>query len=193
MNQRRRGKALDDALLGAAWEELTATGYAGLTMEAVASRAQTSRAVLYRRWGDKNELVRATMAHVIAEKPLVAPDNGSLREDLLDLMQQLNRDFAMIVVALNVYLGEYFETTESTPAELREYITGVSPDFLHEMYVRAGERGEVDVERLTSRVETLPIVILREEIFVRVGPVEEEVLLDIVDSIVMPLLEARYR
>jgi len=47
---RRRGAELEAALLDAAWDELQAVGYAGLTMEAVADRAGTSRAVLYRRW-----------------------------------------------------------------------------------------------------------------------------------------------
>jgi hypothetical protein len=47
---RRRGDALEHALLDAAWDELQAVGYAGLTIEAVADRAGTSRAVLYRRW-----------------------------------------------------------------------------------------------------------------------------------------------
>jgi AcrR family transcriptional regulator len=46
---RRRGQALESALLEAAWTELHNVGYAKLTMERVADRAQTSRAVIYRR------------------------------------------------------------------------------------------------------------------------------------------------
>ena len=45
---RRRGTALEAALLEAAWDELSEVGYAALTMEGVAARARTSRAVLYR-------------------------------------------------------------------------------------------------------------------------------------------------
>src|SRR5579863_6163266 len=58
---RRRGEVLEAALLDAAWAELQAVGYAGLTMEAVADRAGTSRAVLYRRWRNRPELVIAAM------------------------------------------------------------------------------------------------------------------------------------
>jgi AcrR family transcriptional regulator len=47
--ERRRGKALEDAVLDAAWSELLDAGYARFTMETVAARAHTSRPVLYRR------------------------------------------------------------------------------------------------------------------------------------------------
>jgi AcrR family transcriptional regulator len=37
-------------------EELYSTGYSALTMERVADRAGTSRAVIYRRWRNRAEL-----------------------------------------------------------------------------------------------------------------------------------------
>jgi AcrR family transcriptional regulator len=60
---RRRGEALQNALLDAAWEELQAGGYAKLTIERVAERAGTSRAVIYRRWRNRYELVIAALRH----------------------------------------------------------------------------------------------------------------------------------
>lgn len=39
---RRRGAALEQAILRAAMQELTETGYAGLTMERVARRARSA-------------------------------------------------------------------------------------------------------------------------------------------------------
>jgi len=51
--------ALEEALLDAAWAELLRAGYEALTYEAVAERARTSRAVLYRRWPTKRDLVLA--------------------------------------------------------------------------------------------------------------------------------------
>src|ERR1700722_20923204 len=60
---RRRGATLEHALLDAAWEELQESGYAKLTMERVAERAGTSRAVIYRRWRNRSELVIAALRH----------------------------------------------------------------------------------------------------------------------------------
>src|SRR5580658_8726409 len=66
---RRRGAALEHALLDAAWAELQDVGYAALTIEAVADRAGTSRAVLYRRWRNRPELVIAAMCR---HRPLLS-------------------------------------------------------------------------------------------------------------------------
>jgi AcrR family transcriptional regulator len=59
VTRRRYGAALERALLGAAWEELRESGYAGFTIDAVARRAGTSRPVLYRRWPNRAQLVLA--------------------------------------------------------------------------------------------------------------------------------------
>jgi hypothetical protein len=66
--RRRRGPALEEALLDAAWTELTERGYDDMTIDAVAVRAGTSRAVLYRRWPNKQELVLATLAHEVRKR-----------------------------------------------------------------------------------------------------------------------------
>jgi AcrR family transcriptional regulator len=88
---RRRGAALETALLDAAWAELQEVGDAGLTMEAVADRASTSRAVIYRRWPSRHKLIIAALAH---QQPIGRgriPDTGSLREDVLRIMQRAAR------------------------------------------------------------------------------------------------------
>jgi AcrR family transcriptional regulator len=60
---RRRGQALDDALLDAAWDELVERGYGRFTIEAVAARAGTSRPVIYRRWPTRSDLAIAAIRH----------------------------------------------------------------------------------------------------------------------------------
>ena len=69
--QRRRGEVLEKALLDAAWAELTERGYDDLTVDAVATRAGTSRAVLYRRWPSKQELVLATLFQHVRKRFVV--------------------------------------------------------------------------------------------------------------------------
>ncbi|HWU59132.1 MAG TPA: helix-turn-helix domain-containing protein, partial [Microbacteriaceae bacterium] len=81
--QRRRGPALETALLDAAWDELLAVGFGKLTMESVAVRARTGIAVLYRRWANKDELVLAAIEHYRNGHPVDVPDTGTLRGDLI--------------------------------------------------------------------------------------------------------------
>jgi AcrR family transcriptional regulator len=77
---RPRSAAADRAILGAALELLAEDGYRGLTMERVRERAGVGKATLYRRYGSKEELVRAAIAHLNADVPL-PEDTGSLVGD----------------------------------------------------------------------------------------------------------------
>src|SRR5512132_695784 len=69
------------AVLRATIAELLRTGYAGLSVEAVADRAGVHKTTVYRRWGTLQQLVTdALLAHVSAKVP--QPDTGTLRSDL---------------------------------------------------------------------------------------------------------------
>src|ERR1700742_3539938 len=85
---RRRGAALQEALLDAAWHELTTSGYGRFTMEAVAARAGTSTPVLYRRWPDRRDLALAAIRHYGDRNPVGVPDTGTLRGDLVAFLRE---------------------------------------------------------------------------------------------------------
>src|SRR5271168_4179648 len=84
--ERRRGASLEEAILDAAWEQLTAEGYGHFTIDTVAARAHTSKPVLYRRWKTSDELLRAAIRHRGAVTPVPDPDTGTLRGDFLALL-----------------------------------------------------------------------------------------------------------
>jgi AcrR family transcriptional regulator len=70
------------AVLSATLEELVTVGYANLSFERIARRADVHRSTLYRHWSDKHGLVtEALLARSEATVPI--PDTGSLRGDLL--------------------------------------------------------------------------------------------------------------
>ncbi len=75
-------------VLGAALQEFAEHGYAGLTVEAVAARAGVNKTTVYRRWPSKAELLAAAFVALRDEEP-EAPDTGSLRDDLLQLLRQV--------------------------------------------------------------------------------------------------------
>ena len=72
------------ATLAATIEELAESGYAGLTLDAVARRAEVHKTTLYRRWGTREALVLEAMLELVRERVPVR-DTGSLREDLVAL------------------------------------------------------------------------------------------------------------
>ncbi len=79
---------LEEAILDAAWAELVATGYGGFTMAGVAAKAGTSKAVLYRRWPGKEDLVAAVLERRAPR--LGRPTRtGDLRADTLAILQSV--------------------------------------------------------------------------------------------------------
>ncbi len=68
-------------VLRATAEELARVGYAALRVEDVARAARVNKTTVYRRWPTKMQLVTETLQRE-RERCIVAPDTGSLREDL---------------------------------------------------------------------------------------------------------------
>src|ERR1700721_1720719 len=90
IRERRRGSLLEDAILDAAWAELTEQGYADMTLEAVAKRAGTSRPVLHRRWPTRMKLATAAIVRHLTRNPLSVPDLGSVRDEIRLLLRGLS-------------------------------------------------------------------------------------------------------
>jgi AcrR family transcriptional regulator len=186
---RRRGEALENALLDAAWAELQATGYAGLTIEAVADRAGTSRAVVYRRWRNRADLVISAMRR---HRPMLSgeiPDTGTLRGDVLAVLRRMSARLAEIGPE-TVYglLGDYLSDPEFFSRSVNQ-VLHISGDVMTTILKRAADRGEAraDVE---PRIATLPTDLFRNELFMSRTPPSERVLAEIVDNVFLPLVRA---
>jgi AcrR family transcriptional regulator len=74
------------AVLDAALELFAERGYAGLSFDEVAARAEVNKTTVYRRWPTKADLVRAALLQLRDDEPPV-PDLGAVREDLFVLLQ----------------------------------------------------------------------------------------------------------
>ncbi|MFJ4670609.1 TetR/AcrR family transcriptional regulator [Kitasatospora purpeofusca] len=189
MAERRRGPALEKALLDAAWEELADHGYARFTMDAVVKRAGTSPPVLYRRWANREELVRAAVAHTLKVSPLIQPDTGTLRGDVLALMREINSPTRVrLVTVMNLRLADFHRETGTNPADLRDPLVTGRAEALDELFARAAARGEVRPERLTPRLKSLPFDLLRHDILTTFAPVPDDTLEEIVDTVFLPLV-----
>lgn len=83
---RPRDKRIDDAVLRATVALLGATGYADLTVDAIARRAGTSKPAIYRRWPGKAHLVHEAVFPLGAATEL--PDTGSLSGDVREMVSR---------------------------------------------------------------------------------------------------------
>ncbi|WP_420367372.1 TetR/AcrR family transcriptional regulator [Curtobacterium sp. L1-20] len=185
---RRRGAELESALLDAAWQELERVGYAALTYEAVALRAETSKPVLYRRWPTKVDLVLAAMQHagLFERRPL--PDTGTLREDVLTALRDFNVARSGFITVINVYMASINADTGLTPAQLRTRLLGDRADVWRVLLERAAARGEIPARDWPSGLASLPADLMRHDLVMTLQRVPDTRLLEIVDDIWLPLV-----
>jgi AcrR family transcriptional regulator len=186
---RRRGTALEEALLAAAWEELVEKGYAGLTIDAVADRARTGRQVLYRRWPAKRDLAIAAVMYYQSRNPVSLPDTGSLRGDLIAYLTEALAKRAEMAAMFTLNMAQIFTEGAGTPLQVREELFGaVGTRAVDQIYERAIARGEADPDRLTPRVRALPFDLIRAQMMMTMGAVPADEVVGIVDEIVLPLI-----
>ena len=188
--QRRRGEELEADLLDAAWQELVEVGFARLTMESVAARAKTGVAVLYRRWPNKDELVLTTLRHHGTTHPVESPDTGSLRGDMIALLESFSSSRVTFAAIMGAVFSGLLASTGLTPAQVREKLIADRPLWSLQIYRRAHERGEIDLDRIPPIVLSMPFDLMRHDMLMTFKPIPEERVLEIVDDLFMPLIAA---
>lgn len=186
--KRRRGGELDNVVLNAAWDELIESGYAGLTMEAVARRAATSRQVLYRRWADKAELAVAAIHHYLAQRPVTVPSMSTVREDLLSLMRQYADRGMPIMLLSSLAMNDFFRDTSSAPRDFRRRILEGEELPWHTVMLRAAQRGEIDAQKLTPLIVSIPQDLLRHELLMTQRPPSDAFNTAVIDEVFLPLV-----
>lgn len=187
--QRRRGEDLENALLDAAWQEFKSVGFYDLTIDAVAQRAGTSRAVLYRRWPGKLEMVAAATRYAILRDRGPKPEPvGDLREDLLNLLRWANRTDVRTMIEATAHLGDYLQRENLTYKDIRDFFLGGKPASTNSPIDAAIARGEIDEVVVSPRVRSLAFDLFRHEVILNQQPLSEEAMAEIVDDIVVPLL-----
>src|SRR5690348_8919633 len=177
---RRRGAALEDAILRAAMEELTDTGYAALTMERVARRAGTNKNAIYRRWPNRAALgIAAYQQLTVSGQPL--PDTGDLRGDALELLRMANCTWSSPNGAILRALLAGARDDPELLDQLQERSADAGSATWLAILARAEARGEVPAAALHPRVATVAIVLLRNEFITRGFPTApDEVLTEII-------------
>ena len=187
---RRRGAVLDEAILRAAVDELTESGYAGLTMDRVAQRAGTNKNALYRRW--PHRLALGIAAYRELTTTVQPPDTGTLRGDVLEQLRRANQHWSSPLGAILRDLLAAAGGASEFLAQLPEQSTDAGAATWLTILGRAVARGEASPEALHPRVATVAIVLLRNEYVLRGVPTApDDVLVDIVDEVYLPLVRQR--
>ncbi|SNX94398.1 transcriptional regulator, TetR family [Geodermatophilus sabuli] len=171
-------------------EVLGREGYAGLTMDAVALAAGVGKATIYRRWSSKAELLLGVLDGSV-EDDLPVPDTGDLREDLV----------ALLTTTLELMDGPSGRATRSLlaavvgdPALAEAYRRGPLASWGRAWATvldRAVCRGEISAEAAASAAAEVGPAVLTVRWLVTGGPLDADVVTELVDGAMMPLLRAR--
>jgi AcrR family transcriptional regulator len=162
-------------------------------MESVAARARTGVAVLYRRWPRKDDLVLDAIYHYGVTHPVDLPDTGSLRGDMIGLLSGFSSGRVAFVTVVSAAFSGLLASTGLTPAEVREKLVNDRPLWSSEIFHRAHERGEIDLGTTPRAILAMPFDLMRHDLLMTLKPLAEERVLEIVDELFMPLVEAARR
>ena len=185
--QRRRGSALESAILEAGWDQLLEAGYERFTIEAVAARSGSARSVLYRRWPSRTELLEAVLRHRGTHDRIEVPDTGNLRDDVVAVLTEFANRRSRIIGLITARLGAYFDEGGGSPQQLRTVFLADGPSAMETIVQRAVSRGELPAAP-PDRVVALPVDLVRHELLMTMTAVPEDTIREIVDDIFLPLV-----
>ncbi len=152
---RPRDERVDRAIIDATLELFAADGYSALSVEAVAGKAEVSKATIYRRWPGKRELILDALATLNDDFPSLT--SGSTKERLLNAMRYMaNRDTGSLAGRIMPRMMVYSLTQPDLYAEYfdrvimprREHLKRVLRDGIHSGELRA----DLDIETATMSI-----------------------------------------
>ncbi|MER5321677.1 TetR-like C-terminal domain-containing protein [Streptosporangium roseum] len=190
-----RDETRNARIIEAVLDLIVESGYADLTMGAVAARAGVAKATVYRRWASREDLVAdALESLMLTAAPAGGTAAGTLREDLIATLTHSSaclqpqwRHFSAVLAGVS---GSHPQITDT----LRErYITG-QREAIAACLHRAQERGEITADRVErllvpGRLEIAAVVgvlVWQEDLLG--GLLGVEGIARLVDQVLLPLV-----
>lgn len=188
---RRRGAELDAAIRAAVLALLAEHGPNGVTMEAVAAAARTSKPVLYRRWADRQALLRETLM-TTAATAIPSADTGSYRGDMLAVLRGWAALFTGERAAMMRSVIVAVAADPELAATFRRDVIGFRKDEMNALLARAIERGEVRPDVPIEVTRELGQSVLWHRLLITGDPITDELVLQLVDEVLVPLVRPYY-
>lgn len=187
---RRRGKVLEEAIRDAVVELVIELGTTGVTMEAVAERAGTSKPVLYRRWPDRAALLRETLVP-LAKDAIPEADTGSYRDDMLAVLRGWSEFFSSPQGAIATAIVGAMPHDPELATAFRDGVIAWRKEAMAEMLSRAIARGEVRSDVRIEVARELGQAVLWHRFLVTGDEITDELVEHVVDEILVPYTRVR--
>ncbi|NEK60032.1 TetR/AcrR family transcriptional regulator [Geodermatophilus sabuli] len=184
---RRRGTEVTAAIEAAVMAIVVEKGADAVTMEAVAARAGTSKPVLYRRWPDRAALLRDVLLRR-ATGAIPAEDTGSYRTDMLAILRGwaavLTGPGSRVIQAIVAAMAQ----DPDFAAAFREGVIGWRKREMADLLARGIDRGDVRPDVPVEIARELGQGILWHRFLITGDPIDDEVVVQIVDEVLVPFV-----
>jgi len=168
---------------------LQQNGYDRLTLDAVATTAQASKATVYRRWPTKAELVLAAFIEGVRQSA-VPPDTGTLRGDLLALGEIILEQTHQHAGTIRAVLVEVSNNPALNEAMQHEFVDQRKA-LLQCVLQQAVTRGEIDGAAISDELwDVLPGYLIFRSI-IQNRPPSTDTVRALVDEVLIPSLTRR--
>jgi AcrR family transcriptional regulator len=192
---RKRDHSRDADILQAAIDVLAETGYDGMTIEMVATRAKAGKATVYRRWASKSDLVIDAVACMKAApgpgSTAELPDTGTLRGDLVAMIRphsiQDNEKKLKVMAGIVSLLADSPELA----AAVNTAIVQPRVEINRRLLQRAIDRGEIPADIALDDLALVSPSMVAYRTIIMKQPVDREFLLGLIDGVVLPAVGLR--
>jgi AcrR family transcriptional regulator len=184
-----RGAVREDAILRATLELLAESGYDQLTIDAVAARARSSKATIYRRWPGKAALVSTAVRRHAGQPAAAAPDTGSLRSDLLAALQVMRSSLSGQDAALILGLLSAMHRDPELAGAVREQVLDAKREVFGAVIARAAARRQIAATADGALLAEISSAVLLSRLLVTGEPLDDAFTQHLVDAVLLPALE----
>ncbi|MFI2292400.1 TetR-like C-terminal domain-containing protein [Streptomyces niveus] len=190
-----RDVARDSSIIEAVLDLIVESGYADLTMSAVAARAKVAKATVYRRWASRDDLVAdALESLLLPSAPAEAATAETFRDDLIATLTRSSacleprgRRFSTVLAAATASHPQIADTMRD------RYVLGQRQGIAACLH-RARERGEISADRVDhllspGRLEiaaVISLMVLQEPLLGAV--LDADGIVRMVDQVLLPLI-----
>ncbi|WP_328710466.1 TetR/AcrR family transcriptional regulator [Microbispora hainanensis] len=185
--QRRHGAELQRAIFDAVFAELSEVGFARMTMDSVALAAHTGKAALYRRWGNKKELVLDALSSVLPS-PYDVELTGHVRDDLIALLSCIRR--AADATRAGAFHAMAVEGDGDCRKLFDQRVLRPCKELIAEVLRQGAARGEVASEAADPLVAAAGPALLADHILTEGTAIPEDLVVSVVDRVLLPLTAA---
>jgi Tetracyclin repressor-like, C-terminal domain len=125
---------------------------------------------------------------VLPREPLPPNEAPSLREDLMTLLDAIVARFDRI--GIDTYRSLIADADDELLDTITVQLAELADQTIYRALDDARERGEIGPAHIPDRAATAIAALVRNEVFFTRGAPDKEALIDILDNVYLPLIEA---